>query len=60
MAAPTRRSSHSSQSELRIPRARVTLLTGAASRTKSLRIAGFTAAQLRATLSDTLAPPATQ
>ena len=46
--------------ELRIPRARVTLLTGATSRTKSLRIAGFTAAQLRAALSDTLAPPATQ
>lgn len=40
--------------ELRIPRARVTLLTGAASRTKSLRIAGLSAAQLRAVLS--LAP----
>ena len=42
--------------ELRIPRARVTLLTGATSRTKSLRIAGLSAAQLRAVL----APPATQ
>jgi len=49
--------------ELHIPRARVTLLTGATSRTKSLRIAGLTAAQLRAALSDnraTLAPPATE
>jgi hypothetical protein len=46
--------------ELRIPRARVTLLTGAASRAKSLRIAGLTAAQLRTALRDTLAPPATQ
>jgi hypothetical protein len=45
--------------ELRIPRTRVTLLTGATSRTKSLRIAGLTAAQLRAALSDTLAPPKT-
>jgi uncharacterized protein (TIGR00251 family) len=42
--------------ELHIPRARVTLLTGATSRTKSLRIAGLSAAQLRAVL----APPATQ
>ena len=45
--------------ELHIPRARITLLTGAASRSKSLRIAGLSAAQLRATLSDTLAPPKT-
>jgi uncharacterized protein (TIGR00251 family) len=36
--------------ELHIPRARVTLLTGAANRSKSLRIAGLTAAQLRAAL----------
>jgi len=36
--------------QLRIPRARVTLLTGTASRAKSLRIAGLTAAQLRAAL----------
>ena len=36
--------------ELHIPRARVTLLTGAASRSKSLRIAGLTADQLRAAL----------
>jgi uncharacterized protein (TIGR00251 family) len=36
--------------QLRIPRARVTLLTGAASRAKSLRIAGLSAAQLRAVL----------
>jgi hypothetical protein len=36
--------------ELHIPRARVTLLTGAASRSKSLRIAGLTSAQLRAAL----------
>jgi uncharacterized protein len=36
--------------QLRIPRARVTLLTGASSRSKSLRIAGLTAAQLRAAL----------
>ena len=43
--------------ELHIPRARVILLTGAASRTKSLRISGLTAAELRAALSDTLAPP---
>jgi uncharacterized protein (TIGR00251 family) len=42
--------------ELRIPRARVTLLTGATSRSKSLRIAGLTAAELRAAL----APPATE
>lgn len=46
--------------ELHIPRARVTLLTGATSRTKSLRIAGLTAAQLRAALRDTLAPPTTE
>ena len=46
--------------ELHITRARVTLLTGAASRAKSLRIAGLTAAQLRTALRDTLAPPATQ
>ena len=39
--------------QLRIPRARVTLLTGATSRSKSLRIAGLSAAQLRAAL----APP---
>ncbi|MGD0888076.1 MAG: DUF167 domain-containing protein [Acidobacteriaceae bacterium] len=45
--------------ELRIPRARVTLLTGATSRSKSLRIAGLTAAQLRAALA-TLAPPAAE
>ena len=42
--------------ELRIPRAHVTLLTGTASRTKSLRIAGLSAAQLRAALT----PPATE
>jgi hypothetical protein len=42
--------------QLRIPRARVTLLSGASSRAKSLRIAGLSAAQLRAAL----APPATQ
>jgi uncharacterized protein (TIGR00251 family) len=36
--------------ELHIPRARVTLLTGAASRSKSLRIAGLSAAQLRTAL----------
>jgi uncharacterized protein (TIGR00251 family) len=36
--------------QLNIPRARVTLLSGATSRTKSLRIAGLTAAQLRAAL----------
>lgn len=36
--------------ELHIPRARVTLLTGAAGRDKSLRIVGLTAAQLRAAL----------
>jgi uncharacterized protein (TIGR00251 family) len=42
--------------QLRIPRARVTLLTGASCRSKSLRIAGLSAAQLRAAL----APPATQ
>jgi hypothetical protein len=41
-------------SELHIPRARVTLFTGATSRAKSLRIAGLSAAQLRAVLS--LAP----
>ena len=46
--------------ELHIPRVRVTLLTGAASRSKSLRIAGLTAAQLRTALGDALAPPATQ
>ena len=40
--------------ELHIPRARITLLTGAASRAKSLRIAGLSAVQLRAVL--TLAP----
>jgi uncharacterized protein (TIGR00251 family) len=45
--------------ELRIPRARVTLLTGATSRTKTLRIAGLTAAQLRAALRAALAPPKT-
>ena len=42
--------------QLHIPRARVTLLTGASSRSKSLRIAGLTAAQLRAIL----AAPAAQ
>ncbi|MGP8261211.1 MAG: DUF167 domain-containing protein [Acidobacteriaceae bacterium] len=42
--------------ELHIPRARVTLLSGAASRNKSLRIAGLTAAQLRAALT----PPTTE
>ena len=42
--------------ELRIPRARVTLLTEAASRAKSLRIAGLSAAQLRAALGGILAP----
>jgi len=36
--------------ELHIPRARVTLLSGAASRSKSLRIAGLSAAQLRTAL----------
>jgi uncharacterized protein (TIGR00251 family) len=36
--------------ELRIPRARVTLLTGATSRSKTLRIAGFNATQLRAAI----------
>jgi len=36
--------------ELHIPRARVTLLTGTASRSKSLRIAGLSATQLRAAL----------
>jgi uncharacterized protein (TIGR00251 family) len=36
--------------ELRIPRARITLLTGATNRSKSLHIAGLTAAQLRAAL----------
>jgi uncharacterized protein (TIGR00251 family) len=46
--------------ELRIPRARVTLLTGAASRSKSLRIAGLSAEELRAALRYILAPPATQ
>ena len=37
--------------ELRIPRARITLVTGATSRSKSLQIAGLTAAQLLAALS---------
>jgi hypothetical protein len=46
--------------ELHIPRARVILLTGAASRTKSLRISGLTAAQLRAALHAPLAPSATE
>ena len=46
--------------ELHIPRARVTLLTGATSRSKSLRIAGLSAAQLRAALHAPLAPPATE
>ena len=49
--------------ELHIPRARVTLLTGTTSRSKSLHIAGLTAAQLRAALSNnraTLAPPITE
>jgi uncharacterized protein (TIGR00251 family) len=47
-------------SELHIPRARVTLLSGTASRSKSLRIAGLTAAQLRAALNDILTPATTQ
>ena len=46
--------------ELHIPRARVILLTGAASRTKTLRISGLTAAQLRAALHAPLAPSATE
>jgi uncharacterized protein (TIGR00251 family) len=46
--------------ELHVPRARVTLLTGATSRTKSLHIAGLTAAELRAALGDILAPPTAQ
>ncbi len=46
--------------ELHIPRAHISLLTGATSRSKTLRIAGLTVAQLRAALSDILAPPATQ
>ena len=46
--------------ELRVPRARVTLLTGATSRSKSLHIAGLTADQLRASLHISLAPPATE
>jgi len=36
--------------ELRIPRARVTLLTGATSRSKSLHIAGLNAEKVRAAL----------
>jgi uncharacterized protein (TIGR00251 family) len=46
--------------ELHITRARVTLLTGAASRSKSLRIAGLTPAQLRAILHISLAPSNTE
>jgi hypothetical protein len=46
--------------KLRIPRARVTLLTGATSRAKSLHIVGLTAAQLRASLHISLAPPVTE
>jgi uncharacterized protein (TIGR00251 family) len=37
-------------SELRIPRTRVTLIAGTTSRSKSLRIAGLSATQLRAAL----------
>jgi uncharacterized protein (TIGR00251 family) len=36
--------------ELHIPRARITLLTGATSRTKTLRVAGLTSAQVAALL----------
>jgi uncharacterized protein (TIGR00251 family) len=43
--------------ELHIPRARITLLTGAASRVKTLRIAGLCADELRAAFRDSLAPP---
>ena len=43
--------------ELHIPRARITLLTGAASRAKTLRIAGLCADELRAAFRDSLAPP---
>jgi uncharacterized protein (TIGR00251 family) len=46
--------------QLHITRARITLLTGTTSRTKSLHIDGLTAAQLHAALRDTLAPPAKQ
>jgi hypothetical protein len=35
---------------LKVPRARVTLLTGATSRGKSLRIAGLSAAEIRAAI----------
>jgi len=42
--------------ELHIPRARVTLLTGATSRSKTLHIAGYTAAEFRATIHNSLAP----
>jgi uncharacterized protein len=37
--------------QLRIPRARITLLTGATSRSKTLRIAGKSAAEVEAALS---------
>ena len=40
--------------ELRIPRARITLLTGATSRSKTLSIAGLSAAQLRTALAPSL------
>ena len=43
--------------ELRIPRASVTLLTGATSRAKTLRIASLCADELRAAFRDSLAPP---
>jgi uncharacterized protein (TIGR00251 family) len=36
---------------LRVPRARITLLTGATSRSKTLRIAGKSAAEIQAALS---------
>lgn len=45
---------------LHIPRARITLLTGAASRSKTLRIAGLSAIELRSTLRNAVAPPFTQ
>ena len=46
--------------ELRIPRARVALLSGAASRSKTLRIVGLSAAELHRhprLLASTVAPP---
>lgn len=39
---------------LRIPRARITLLTGAASRSKTLRIAGKSAVEVQAALDPTV------